>query len=390
MSCCSKPNSQTAAPAACCAPVPKESKLTAENEVNSTQVYSSVQQYYGKVLSTNKDLKTSACCSVDKPHPTLLAALKDVPEEIIAKFYGCGNPIPFGINGLRVLDLGCGAGRDCFLAAKLVGANGSVTGVDFTDEQLQVAQKYREEYAKKLGYAKSNINFVKGYIEHLKEAGIQEGSIDIAISNCVVNLSPDKKSVLKGVYNALTMGGEFYFSDVYCDRRLPLSVQKHEVLWGECISGALYINDFKRLCHEVGFTDPRMLSITPIEVRDPELLDLVGNAKFYSILFRLFKLPALETLCEDYGQVAIYKGTIPEHKHAYRLDDHHVFETNRPVLVCGNTASMVGESWLKPHFQILGDRAVHYGQFDCSPAASSAPSASTSASAGACGPGGCC
>ena len=102
---------------------------------------------------------------------------------------------------------------------------------------------------------------------------------------------------------------------------------------------------------------------------------------------RLFKLPGqLETLCEDYGQVATYKGTIPGHKHAYDLDDHHRFVAGKPMLVCGNSAAMVGDSWLAKHFDVRGDRAVHYGLFDC--ADSVAPAAA--ATAGAASAGGCC
>jgi arsenite methyltransferase len=101
---------------------------------------------------------------------------------------------------------------------------------------------------------------------------------------------------------------------------------------------------------------------------------------------RLFKLPGrLESLCEDYGQVAVYRGTIPGHPHAYELDDHHVLETGRPMLVCGNTAAMVQETWLGQHFSVTGDRSVHFGLFDCAPAPAAA-----GGGGGACGPAGCC
>jgi hypothetical protein len=102
---------------------------------------------------------------------------------------------------------------------------------------------------------------------------------------------------------------------------------------------------------------------------------------------RLFKLPgALETLCEDYGQVATYKGSIPGHKHSYELDDHHKFVAHKPMLVCGNTAAMVGDSWLGKHFEVVGNRDVHYGLFDCSaaPLSTAAPAAAPS------GGGSCC
>jgi len=168
--------------------------------------------------------------------------------------------------------------------------------------------------------------------------------------------------------------------------------EKNEVLWGECVSGALYIEDFKRICAQVGFADPRVLEVSPIAINDPVLKDICGEAKFYSITYRCFKLPQLETLCEDYGQVAYYNGTLPGHAHTYALDDHHIFETGRPMLVCGNTASMVGESWLKPHFRITGDRSTHFGLFDCgpSPSGSSETPASGGLQPGDTLPGGCC
>merc|ERR1712098_749798 len=123
-----------------------------------------------------------------------------------------------------------------------------------------------------------------------------------------------KPQVIKGVYDALKWGGEFFFSDIYASRRLPKHVQEHEVLWGECIAGALYTGDFVRICRDVGFTDPRVLSMDPVVVTDPELKDVVGEAEFFSITYRLFKVKGLETECEDYGQVAVYKGTIPGHR----------------------------------------------------------------------------
>lgn len=287
----------------------------------------------------------------------------------MSKFYGCGNPIPLGIKGLKLLDLGSGSGRDCYVAAKLVGETGSVIGIDMTDEQLDVSRKYIDSYTKTLGYSKPNLDFKKGYIEFLEKAGIEKNSLGMVISNCVVNLSPNKEQVLSSVFNVLKQGGEFHFSDVYCDRRLTEEVRNHRVLFGECISGALYINDFIRLCHKCGFTDPRVLSISEFSVNDEDLKAVVGPARFYSITYRLFKLGNLETKCEDYGQSVIYHGTID--KDAYQLDDHHRFENGRPYLICGNTAAMLSETWLKPHFTVSGDKTTHYGQYASVPLATS-------------------
>mmetsp|Transcript_45874 Transcript_45874/g.111750 ORF Transcript_45874/g.111750 Transcript_45874/m.111750 type:complete len:373 (+) Transcript_45874:82-1200(+) len=369
------------------------SPTTQDAAVSNTNIKEIVQDYYGKVLAKTSDLKTSACMCAAKPPPLLIQIFNKLPFEVVEKFYGCGTPLPFGIQGLRVLDLGSGSGRDCYGASALVGESGSVVGIDMTDEQLEVARKHADEYCTKtLGYAKSNMKFIKGYMECLSDAGIEPGSFDICISNCVVNLSPDKKAVIKEVYQALAPGGEFYFSDVYCDRRLPEKVTKHPVLWGECIAGALYVKDFERIARAAGFDDPRVLSIAPIEVEDYELRKITGQAKFFSITYRLFKLPGLlETLCEDYGQAVKYKGTIEGSEDAYTLDNGHTFEAGKLALVCGNSAAMCGEQgvcWLSKHFEIIGDRSTHYGLFPCGPKDDAIKA--DAPAGGACGPGGCC
>jgi len=350
--------------------MPKRSSEEMRGGDGGGETIESVKDYYGKVLATTKDLKTSACTAGGKPHARIIDIINTIPNEVNEKFYGCGAPLPMGVEGLRVLDLGSGSGRDCYVMAALVGEEGSVIGLDMTAEQLSVARAHHEGFCTKtLGYKKSNLKFVEGYIERIADAGIAPESVDLVISNCVVNLSPDKPRVLKEVFDALVPGGEFYFSDVYCDRRLPLEVQKHEVLWGECIAGALYTNDFIRHARAAGFADPRVLASAPISIEDPELKAICGEAKFFSITYRLFKLPGqLETLCEDYGQAVKYKGTIKGQDNAYRLDDGHLFEKNKIALVCGNSAAMLGEggvSWLAKHFEIIGDRAVHYGEFPC-------------------------
>jgi arsenite methyltransferase len=111
-----------------------------------------LQEYYGEVLKKKEDLKTSACTASGRPNDVVVAALTKVPDEVLSKFYGCGTPIPMGIEGLRVLDLGCGSGRDCYVAAALVGAGGSVTGLDMTKAQLEVRPFSFDSYMlRKLG-----------------------------------------------------------------------------------------------------------------------------------------------------------------------------------------------------------------------------------------------
>ena len=326
--------------------------------------YKHVKEYYGKILESTSSLKTSACTMSNKPSKIISDIMKKIPIEIKNKYYGCGTTIPMGIEGLTILDLGSGSGQDCYIAASLVGENGKVIGVDMTEEQLEVANKYLETYTNILQYKKPNMEFKKGYIEYLDKLNIPNNSIDIVVSNCVVNLSPDKPKVIKGVYDLLNEGGSFYFSDVYCDRRLNDNVKNNKILWGECIAGALYIEDFKRICHSIGFIEVREIERSIIEITEPTLKNIVGNANFYSITYNLFKINSLETLCEDYGQYAIYKGTIPTKEHYYNLDNHHKLITNKPMLVCGNTADMLSKTWLAKYFNVYGDKSIHYGLFN--------------------------
>ncbi|KAJ1772583.1 hypothetical protein IW140_003011 [Coemansia sp. RSA 1813] len=335
-------------------------------------VYENVRGYYSRYTPINK-MQTSIGPTIS-PHPIIRDAISKVPKPVRDRFYGCGTPLPTGIDGLRVLDLGCGAGRDCYVAAKLVGPSGEVIGVDMTDEQLRVAREFVSEYSKVLGY-QPHLRFVKGYIEFLNQLpDLYSGSIDVCISNNAVNLSPNKELVLRSVFDILKEGGEFQFSDIYADRRLPNHVRSHPVLMGECLGGALYTEDFKRLCQRVGFMDARQVSPpAAVRIESPELRDLLGATQFYSITFRLFKFSrpssVLEPTREDYGQVAIYRGTIEGQRARTRFDNKWAFEANRPVLVDGNTAVMLGESWLRRHFEVRGDRSQHFGGFMADPPA---------------------
>ncbi|MDP2065675.1 MAG: methyltransferase domain-containing protein [Burkholderiaceae bacterium] len=320
-----------------------------------------VQDYYGRQLQSTADLKTSACCDIDQIPAWLKPLLARIHPEVLSRYYGCGLVCPPLLEGCRVLDLGCGSGRDVYALAQLVGPTGEVVGVDMTDEQLAVARAHQAHHAEAFGY--SNVKFLHGYIERLADLDLAPGSFDVIVSNCVVNLSPDKDAVLSGVQRLLKEGGEFYFSDVYADRRVPDAVRNDPVLYGECLGGALYWNDFARLAHRHGFADPRLVTDRPLEVTDPELARRVGNLRFYSATYRLFKLAALETACEDYGQAVIYRGSIPNQPDRFVLDKHHDLETGRVFPVCGNTWHMLQSTRLAPHFDSIGNFNTHYGIF---------------------------
>jgi arsenite methyltransferase len=328
------------------------------------KIHEEVKDYYGVELQKSEDLKTNACCTLTRPPKHIMDALNLVADEVQAKYYGCGLTIPSAVEGLRILDLGSGSGRDCYIAGKLVGENGSVIGIDMTDEQLKVANDHIEYHREKFGYKKSNVSFLKGNIEKLDELNLEKGSFDVIISNCVINLATDKLKVLKDAYELLKPGGEMYFSDVYSDRRIPQHLQDDRVLWGECLSGALYWNDFLNVAKAAGFGDPRSVEDKPITVDNEELEELVGDIEFYSVTYRLMKLDKLESDCEDYGQAVAYKGGIPENDLAFMLDEHHYFPKGKVITVCGNTYMMLHDTRFAKYFDFYGTWDTHYGIFE--------------------------
>ncbi|XP_071947732.1 arsenite methyltransferase-like [Antedon mediterranea] len=308
---------------------------------DSNQIISDVQDYYGKVLKSSDDLKTPVCCT--RPlnmSKNIKDALSQIHEEVQNRYYGCGLCIPTCLEGAKVLDLGSGAGRDCYLLSKLVGENGHVTGLDMTEEQLEVARKYKDYHSKLFGHKASNVDFLFGYIEKLTEAGIKENFFDLIVSNCVVNLSPDKKTVLEEAFRALKEGGELYFSDVYASRPVPEDLRQNKVLWGECLSGALTWKDLVNFSKEVGFSAPRLVSVAPIDITNPEIVKLVGDMKFISVTCRVFKLPAKK---EEAGEV-IYEGTVTDHPDSLNIDISSTFKASCPTSVDSTMATILKSS----------------------------------------------
>ncbi|MEK7357978.1 MAG: methyltransferase domain-containing protein [Bdellovibrionota bacterium] len=340
----------------------------------------SVKDYYGKVLKSKADLQTTACCTAEAMPVYLRPLLRDIHDEVQEKFYGCGSPIPHSLEGLTVLDLGCGSGRDSFMLSRLVGPKGRVIGIDMTDQQLATARKHVAYHTEKYGYSKPNIEFKQGYIEDLESIGIASGSVDLVVSNCVINLSPNKPQVFKEIFRVLKPGGELYFSDVFADRRIPKPIAEDPQVLGECLGGAMYIQDFRRMMANLGCNDYRVFSSSKLDILNPAIEAKTGRIGFHSMTVRAFKLD-IEDRCEDFGQVAYYKGTIPEAPNAFMLDDHHLLETNRPMLVCSNTAAMLASTRFAKHFRIEGDTSTHYGLFDCAPVGATP---TTSATPGAC------
>ncbi|MGB3623885.1 methyltransferase domain-containing protein [Ketobacter sp. MCCC 1A13808] len=327
-------------------------------------MHEQVKDYYGKTLQSSDDLQSNACCTDTNMPAHLKAILAKIHPQVSSRYYGCGLIAPEALEGMHILDLGSGSGRDCYVLSALVGPKGSVTGVDMTPEQLSVAREYIDYHRQQFGFDQSNVAFFEGYIEKLDALPLGENQFDIIISNCVINLSPDKEAVLKQAHRLLKSGGEMYFSDVYSDRRVPTHLTNDAQLHGECLSGALYWNDFINLAKGCGFADPRLVEDRPLTIDNPEIESKLQGIRFFSATYRLFKINDLEPACEDYGQSVIYNGGLPYSKDAFLLDKHHIIKTGEVFPVCGNTYRMLSETRFKPFFQFNGNTVEHYGLFE--------------------------
>jgi len=315
-----------------------------------SDVTTSVKEYYGKVLQTSDDLLTTACQTPATSMPKYVReTLAQVHDEVVSKYYGCGIVVPQYLTGMNIVDLGSGSGRDCYALSKLVGENGNVIGVDMTDEQLEVANKYIDYHRDKFNFKKSNVKFVKGVIEDLQQAGIADSTIDIVISNCVINLCKDKQKVLQEVYRVLKYGGELYFSDVYCDKQLDESIRNHEVLWNECVSGALWWKELNKMAIDTGFEIPRIYSAHSFDITKPELKKVVGDARFVSVTYRLFKLD--QSKKETENKQVIYKGGVSGSEDSLKFDYKMEFATNKTVNIDHETWNLINQSRFSKLFQ---------------------------------------
>ncbi|XP_036399021.1 arsenite methyltransferase [Megalops cyprinoides] len=331
----------------------RRSECSEECHSHEPMTHEDVKDYYGKKLQKSSDLKTNACIAPAKPVPAFIRnVLAEVHPEVTSRYYGCGLVVPECLEHCRLLDLGCGSGRDCYMLSRLVGEKGHITGIDMTEEQLEVARKHIGYHTQKFGFSKPNVEFVHGYIEALTKAGLEASSYDVIISNCVVNLSQDKTSVLREAFRVLKDGGELYFSDIYSSSRLPEEIRSHKVLWGECLGGALWWEDLMRLAAEVGFSTPRLVTANTITVGNKELESLLGDYKFVSATYRLFKIPKN---AEKKDCLVIYNGNITGFEKSLEFDCHYTFKENEMVKVDGEVASILKNSRFEEEFTFQPD-----------------------------------
>ena len=371
-----------------------------------------VSDRYANAASTGEQM----CCptSYDMGHLKTF-----IPEEVLKISYGCGTPV--GLKtvqaGETVLDIGSGGGIDCFEASRLVGPAGQVVGLDMTDTMLNIARTHAPVVAANLGYASSNVEFRKGLADAMP---VEDESIDLIISNCVINLAPDKRKVFHEMFRVAKPGGRFTISDIVSDQTVPHYLLHDTGKWGDCVSGALTLTAYLAGLREAGFLCVHLIQYSPWQVID--------GIHFFSVTLTGYKLPCpiavspfryatlrgpFRRVIDERGiayQRGIPRSMTPEHAavlstpplavhfllttaptkidhtdpqwiailpapspctwqgHFALLagpfrevedDDDHVYRQGKPVEICSTTRTVLLTDPYAPHFAIL-NRAMHH------------------------------
>lgn len=340
------------------------SKISSSMEAEVRQRYSEASQ------NTEADL----CCATTY-NPSLLAA---IPDEVIERDYGCGNPTEYLHGGDTVLDLGSGAGKICFIASQIVGPQGRVIGIDMNDDMLAVARKHAPAVASKIGY--SNVEFRKGRIQDLaldlevldsllaerpissasELAGLEsdlkrirserplvaDGSVDVVVSNCVLNLvdAADKPNLFAEIFRVLRRGGRAIISDIVSDEEVPQRLQQDAELWTGCISGALREDLFLKAFEDAGF-----YGITILE-RQGKPWRTVNGIEFRSVTVAAYK--GKQGACWDRNQAVIYRGPFKQ----VEDDDGHILRRGVTVAVCEKTFNLYSREPYRDHVELVHPR----------------------------------
>ena len=301
----------------------------------------------------------SLCCPTDYDGQYL----EILPQEIVEKDYGCGDPTRYVSEGETVLDLGSGTGKNCYILAQKVGASGKIIGVDFNDEMLNLARKYQGEMSDKLGYR--NTEFVKGKIQDLKlpldqletwlkhnpvtsvnniseyesecdrlrqqQPLIAEVCVDVVISICFLNLvrPQDKQQLFGEIFRVLKRGGRAVISDIVCDEDPTPNIMNDPDMWSGCIAGAFREDMFLKMFEEAGFYGVEILK------REETPWQVIDGVEFRSMTVRAYK--GKEGVCLERKQSVVYKGPWKQ----VVDDDGHVFCRGERMAVCDKTYNIM-------------------------------------------------
>lgn len=349
--------------------------------------------------------------------------LRVIPDEIIERDYGCGDPSQFVNEGDVVLDLGSGGGKICYIAAQVTGQRGRVVGIDLNTEMLALARKHQPDVARKLGY--DNVEFHRARIQnlaldldkfdeylrthpvrsaddmleaerhadHLRQNDplIKTESIDIVLSNCVLNLvrPEDKDQLFRQIYRVLCVGGRAAISDIVSDEPVPERMQLDSELWSGCISGAFEEQAFLRAFLDAGFHGIEIVE------RDEHPWRTVEGIEFRSVTVLAYK--GKDGPCFEHNQAVVYRGPFSE----IRDDDGHTYRRGERIAVCEKTFRLLNRPPYQEFFSFIEPRTTvnpkNAEPFDCSRTVARHPRETkgldydaTTESSTCCGPDGTC
>ena len=353
--------------------------------IEATRKETVVRQRYA---AGAKERAEKLCCPVNYES----AYLSVIPQEVIERDYGCGDPSCYLREGETVLDLGSGTGKICFIAAQIAGPNGKVIGVDMTDEMLEVARRNAPVVAERLAYA--NVEFRKGRIQDLaldlelfdrqlksnpitdaasflaaddlaeelrvKHPLIASDSIDVVVSNCVLNLvePKSKRQLFDEIFRVLKKGGRAVICDIVSDEEVPEEMQNDPELWSGCISGALTEAGFLQAFEQAGFYGIQILK------RDARPWRTVQGIEFRSVTLEAFKGKQGE--CFERNQAVIYRRPFKE----VLDDDNHRMQRGKHYAVCDKTYNLYKKAPYREFFEFVDPLVdvplAEAKPFDCS------------------------
>ena len=297
------------------------------------EITQSVSERYARAASTGEQM----CCPSGYNFDELRSF---IPDEVLKISYGCGTPA--GLDTVRpgetVLDIGSGGGIDCFEASRRVGPTGRVIGIDMTDTMLEIARRHAPTVASNLGHPRSNVEFLKGMADGMP---VESGLVDLVISNCVINLAPDKKKVFREMYRVLKPGGRFTISDIVADQVVPQYLVHDTEKWGDCLSGALTLTDYISGMVEAGFFGIHLMKSSPWQIID--------GIHFFAVTLTGYKLrrhstgPTVRyaTLRGPFNRVVDERGTI--------------YQRGIPQPITPDDAILLSQAPLADHFVLTAD-----------------------------------
>jgi arsenite methyltransferase len=377
---------------------------------------SAVRERYSAASQAREE---ALCCPVDYDPQYL----KVIPAEVIERDYGCGDPSRYVREGDVVLDLGSGGGKICFIAAQIVGPKGRVIGVDMNDDMLELARRSAPVVAERIGYA--NVEFRRGKIQDLdldmdvigrhlrehpilntsdllafdalrsemraREPMIPDESIDVVVSNCVLNLvqPADKPRLIREIFRVLKRNGRIAISDIVSDEVVPRELQEDSELWSGCVSGAFQEGEILRALEEAGFHG------IAIDKWDPTPFRVVNGIEFRSVTITAYK--GKQGPCYEANQAVIYRGPWKQ----VEDDDGHVLRRGERVAVCAKTFDLLTSDpytgQVVPIEPLVPIPEAERALFDCSRTVRRHPRESkgldydaTTETAACCEPGTCC